>query len=873
MTEVFATQSSTLGGHNSFPAFPFAPVPQPQQQVQVAGTTLLDVPYLNALTAVEQKAVAPDGNATAAPRDPSAEVPPPVVETPEQRRERALATLTLSEADIKSNGQIVQHIGEVALRGRVNFQQLSQLAQRYGIDPELFAEGVQSSPVAASTSTDFDDYNTLPGTRTVTLCEYSEADLLVRILRLPPLLPYPLEQLTELQSRIQTGAFVNAEEGLILQLLQILTREAEKEQTNPQGRRRARDSGPHFSAFSDALQDEYGTSILSLASKRGWLGVVEYVLNECVPAAGDEVETAAVVDVELLERTELHLRADRATDADALAKELEKKRKTWLEQAAVRPAEAEKNAGGVTGGTTSDSAAVPQPVLRIPPPDAGMTLPPGAGAPAAVPTSARSGGGTTKRVTFSEQPAPTMLFGPNEGILNPAMAGSPFGGAGTPPAALGAAPPGAPADNCANPFNSFNNPNPFASSFAPSPPAVESAAAAAPNPFGGPSSTALPLPSPFAPPVPTAAASGAASGSTAPNPFAPSPSPFAPSPSPFAAPPNPFAPTNPTPAPDPNNPFAVTLPAASATAGAPPPSPFAPQEPPAFPFGFATATGGTQPSHSQAPGVPTSTFPPQVQIQIPAPSTTIDSKAVISSAATTTGTLSSGGDGTTTSAGTIAGASEATPSSASTAPPATYYNTAQFRENTQLLFDPHVNTHEFDCSPRRKLKASDRMVAYVNRPNRMGWTALLLAAQSGGPAVCKKLLDSRADVDVEASATKLTPLMVAGTRSSLAIVELLLNYRADVWKMNVVGQSVVEIVKNKKHMRDQKLKFARIGGTGSEEGVLDAKGKPMDLYGIGGPISLEEGKDLGAIEELLLRVTQGKELQKITPALNSSAAK
>eukprot|EP00392_Amoebophrya_sp_AT5.2_P011273 g11348.t1 len=663
MTEVFATQSSTLGGHNSFPAFPFAPVPQPQQQVQVAGTTLLDVPYLNALTAVEQKAVAPDGNATAAPRDPSAEVPPPVVETPEQRRERALATLTLSEADIKSNGQIVQHIGEVALRGRVNFQQLSQLAQRYGIDPELFAEGVQSSPVAASTSTDFDDYNTLPGTRTVTLCEYSEADLLVRILRLPPLLPYPLEQLTELQSRIQTGAFVNAEEGLILQLLQILTREAEKEQTNPQGRRRARDSGPHFSAFSDALQDEYGTSILSLASKRGWLGVVEYVLNECVPAAGDEVETAAVVDVELLERTELHLRADRATDADALAKELEKKRKTCRFRSRFRQHRTEP-----VCAIAESICAITQPVRGAPKPVRADQSDPR---------------------TRSEQ----SLCGYSSCSICHSRGASAL----------------------------------------------------------------------------TFRASGAPS-------------------------------------------ISIRI----------------------------------RDSHGRHAAEPQpSTW--GANIYFSAASTDSDTGAV---------------DDDRQQSGNIFGSYD-------------HRDVIEWwrRENTQLLFDPHVNTHEFDCSPRRKLKASDRMVAYVNRPNRMGWTALLLAAQSGGPAVCKKLLDSRADVDVEASATKLTPLMVAGTRSSLAIVELLLNYRADVWKMNVVGQSVVEIVKNKKHMRDQKLKFARIGGTGSEEGVLDAKGKPMDLYGIGGPISLEEGKDLGAIEELLLRVTQGKELQKITPALNSSAAK
>jgi len=165
------------------------------------------------------------------------------------------------------------------------------------------------------------------------------------------------------------------------------------------------------------------------------------------------------------------------------------------------------------------------------------------------------------------------------------------------------------------------------------------------------------------------------------------------------------------------------------------------------------------------------------------------------------------------------------------------YNIVHFQDNTDKLrqLQDHMETNDvdkFDFSPRKKFKIPQPTKNYVNKSNSMGWTALLLAAQCGYTNICEILLNNLADINCCSRTTMLTPLMLAASSGTPEMVELLLKRRADIWKTNVNKQNVIEIVKNKRMVREQELKFSKMANvkTGQVSILHDAMGRNVDMY-------------------------------------------
>ncbi|CAD7927228.1 unnamed protein product [Amoebophrya sp. A120] len=717
-----------------------AATPQPQESAAA-------LPFLSSEDPAAQRSDvtnptgAPSGDGNDAAHLVSA---PPRPESPGQKRARALATLP--DAELKSGGLLVQHVQELSDEfGRVSEAKLAELAARYGIDAELFCKGVRLQGEEEGTGRP--EKNAQASSPSEVQVDASsplllhEREVIARVLRLPPLLPFPVEALRALAVLLSTAKFGEQEERDVLDSLRSLVFEAERQQTHPQAQRSIQESAAHFAQLSDFLQDEYGTSILALASRRGWVTVVEFCLGNF--AAKTEGSASAAED-EVLERVELRLNENRMSDFDgAFDQEHAEKRRASLARALIAPPAASGGAGGVEASTSGDRAAsgggASSSKLQIP--GVAFIQPASGGSQAGILSARRTTAGATdaagvgadqgttqppKRVTFGETTAQEPQLPPTQQTsesANPFFANASFG--------TGVATPG----NVLNP--------------------------------------AITMP-------------------------------------PFGVAPPPIGAGVPTPT--------AQLDASRSMAAAMQPQP---------------------PAQLALNGLDSGVLPPTAE----GASSAVDRNkpAAAPGKNSTTGTE----------------AEKAVEEEKKVA----YYDIGTFREHTALFYQSHVNENEFDISPRKKSRISGRLAGYVNRPNQMGWTPLLLAAREGHLAVCKSLLEHRADVDAEAKTTKLTPLMLAATGGYLAVVDLLLTSRADVWRVNINRQTVFELVKNKRHMRDQKLNYAQRDAPTTAVCPVDAQGKPMDLYGFNASAaSLEQGRDLAAIESLLLRVTAGKEL-------------
>ena len=63
----------------------------------------------------------------------------------------------------------------------------------------------------------------------------------------------------------------------------------------------------------------------------------------------------------------------------------------------------------------------------------------------------------------------------------------------------------------------------------------------------------------------------------------------------------------------------------------------------------------------------------------------------------------------------------------------------------------------------------------MNKPNDMGWTPLLLAAQNGYNLMCEELLWAQADPNLPTEGTRLSPLTLAASYGHAHTVRLLLD--------------------------------------------------------------------------------------------------
>ena len=198
----------------------------------------------------------------------------------------------------------------------------------------------------------------------------------------------------------------------------------------------------------------------------------------------------------------------------------------------------------------------------------------------------------------------------------------------------------------------------------------------------------------------------------------------------------------------------------------------------------------------------------------------------------------------------------------------------QQNQQLQVLEKEHQRlVQEQQQSHEIKLKfVPESVIDYVNRPNTLGWTPLLLACQGGdtNPAfldIVELLLQYRANPDGPPSnTTRTTPLMLACSSGYLRTTQLLIHGGCNLWLRNVNKQSALELVLSKKLSIEQEQKFSRQlregvdnSGSGSGQGLrgqngqmpsmmnrlnnpavhgeaingpVDANGRRLDLYGM-----------------------------------------
>lgn len=149
---------------------------------------------------------------------------------------------------------------------------------------------------------------------------------------------------------------------------------------------------------------------------------------------------------------------------------------------------------------------------------------------------------------------------------------------------------------------------------------------------------------------------------------------------------------------------------------------------------------------------------------------------------------------------------------------------------------------------------SDQLQTFVNKPNEMGWTPLLLAAQNGYSDICLDLLKSVADPNISTGGTRLTPLMLAASNGHTKTVDLLLDTRctrpwtsqADPWRTTTDGRTALDFARSR-------IKVQSKLASDWEPGE-----KPeLDSYGVRRPLLSDFQESYGQIERILLDVTKG----------------
>lgn len=89
------------------------------------------------------------------------------------------------------------------------------------------------------------------------------------------------------------------------------------------------------------------------------------------------------------------------------------------------------------------------------------------------------------------------------------------------------------------------------------------------------------------------------------------------------------------------------------------------------------------------------------------------------------------------------------------------------------------------------------VASYVNEPNDMGWTALLLASQNGFFDIVSSIVDGAgggANIDCHTRGAHITPLMLAATHGHVQVVEFLLEKKANPWTIAGNGLSCLDMV-------------------------------------------------------------------------------
>eukprot|EP00397_Hematodinium_sp_SG-2012_P056321 GEMP01069381.1.p1 GENE.GEMP01069381.1~~GEMP01069381.1.p1 ORF type:complete len:173 (+),score=41.68 GEMP01069381.1:680-1198(+) len=142
------------------------------------------------------------------------------------------------------------------------------------------------------------------------------------------------------------------------------------------------------------------------------------------------------------------------------------------------------------------------------------------------------------------------------------------------------------------------------------------------------------------------------------------------------------------------------------------------------------------------------------------------------------------------------------------------------------------------------------LAAYVNTPNDMGWTALLLASQNGFLDIVNVLVEQAAGgvhIDHPTRSARLTPLMLAATHGHVQVVQYLLQKNANPWTIAANEQSCLDMVKSAR----MKLGLRRDNVSFDEYRVETAdKGEPL-------------AASLDTIRQILFKITRGETLAKL----------
>ncbi|CAE7878819.1 ANKRD50 [Symbiodinium sp. KB8] len=142
--------------------------------------------------------------------------------------------------------------------------------------------------------------------------------------------------------------------------------------------------------------------------------------------------------------------------------------------------------------------------------------------------------------------------------------------------------------------------------------------------------------------------------------------------------------------------------------------------------------------------------------------------------------------------------------------------------------------------------SSQERSTFVNKPNDMGWTPLLLAAQNGYRLMCEELLWAQADPNLPTEGTRLSPLTLAASYGHADTVRLLLDLewtrpptnRAHPWMLSSDGRSALHFVRARLQCR-MKL-------------VDDGEDQRLDSYSVRKPRHAELPEDYSNIERMLV---------------------